>query len=123
MVAGAKVNVMAKISVALIVALLVGWFGHAFFFPPRETYDFDKAVEICHQAQRDKWRETAVLQLTDEWKTDSRATNDPGWFIMGGAFAVGEDGATTHFAYSCIFNLRDLTSDDLWKVDPPEDRD
>lgn len=114
---------MVKKSVPIIVAFLVGWFAHAIFFPPRETYPRGEAAEICHQAQRDKWRETTVLQLTDDWRTGSRATIHPGWLIAGTAFTVREDGATTHFAYSCIFNLRELTSDDLWKVDPPQDRD
>lgn len=123
MVAVAKVIVMVKVSVALTVALLVGWFGHAFFFPPRETYRRAEAAEVCHQAQRDKWEEAAVLEFTDEWKINSVATNNPGWYIVGSAFAVGEDGVTMNFVYSCIFHLRERRTAKLWKVDPPENRD
>ena len=114
---------MLEKSVPIIVALLVGWFAHAIFFPPQEFYDFDEAGEVCHQAQQDQWQETAVLEITDDWKAASRAINGPGWLIWGSAFAVGEDGATSHFGYGCTFKFRDLKTVDLWKTDPPEDRD
>ena len=114
---------MVKKAVPIIVALLVGWFGHAILFPPRVTYTGDKAAEICHQAQRDKWRETAVLEFSGDWPVDSDQTNVPGWIIRGTAFAVGEDGATTYFAYTCTFARRELRMTRFYKIDPPEDRD
>lgn len=114
---------MVKKAVPILVALLVGWFAHAIFGARQDTYNIAGAAEICHQALQDKWQETADLEFTDEWKTDSRATNVPGWSIMGGAFADRKEGTTRHLLYHCIIVRRELRMASFGKIDPPKDRD
>lgn len=82
-----------------------------------------QAARVCHANLRDKWQDTPHLEFTDEWKTESRPTSAPGWFIWGSAIATGEDGATLELEYICVTAHRDLRTFDFHRIAPYRSQD